>query len=244
VECPVCGGTFPGFALIDRPGGTSRPSERCPGCGARDRNRNLWLYLKNKTNLLSDRLRVLHFAPERIFAKKLKRQKNLDYVSVDLCRPRARVHADITAIPFPESSFDVLLCSHVLEHVGDDGKAMSELFRVLKPGGWGVIVVPIDSRRADTFEDPAVTAPADRQRLFGQADHVRVYGRDFRSRLERAGFAVRIEDYRSELGEARARRYGLRPRTPDIHLCSKPAEGVEPGRLFGRNRAEQWKPRP
>lgn len=148
-------------------------------------------------------------------------------MSADLSRPRARVHTDITAIPFLESSFDVILCSHVLEHVADDGKAMRELFRVLKPGGWAVLLVPVDSRREETFEDPTVVAPTERERLFGQADHVRLYGRDFPSRLEKAGFTVRVEDYRSELGEARARRYGLRPRRPDIHLCSKPADRVE-----------------
>ncbi|MEO8348179.1 MAG: class I SAM-dependent methyltransferase, partial [Acidobacteriota bacterium] len=117
---------------------------------------------------------MLHFTPERLFEKRLKRQKNIEYVSADLSRPRAMVHADITAIPFPKNSFDVILCSHVLAHVADDRKAVRELFRVLNSGGWAVLLVPVDSRRDETFEDPAVVAPADRERLFGQADHVRV----------------------------------------------------------------------
>lgn len=207
---------------MPRGGGAKSPSERCPRCGARERNRHLWLYLENRTNLFSEPLRVLHFAPERILEKKLERQRNLEYVSIDLSRRRAMVHADITAIPFPESSFDVILCSHVLEHVTDDRKAMRELFRVMKASGWAIVLVPVDSRREETFEDPSVVAPEDRERLFGQSDHVRAYGRDFPSRLEEAGFRVRVEDYRRELGRPRAIRYGLRPRRPDIHFCSKP----------------------
>jgi predicted SAM-dependent methyltransferase len=203
------------------PVGPNRPSARCPNCGARDRQRYLWLYLERKTNLLVDDLRVLHFAPERIFEKWLASQPNLDYVSADLERPRAMVKADITDLPFPDDSFDVILCSHVLEHVVEDRAAMRELYRVLRPGGWALVLVPIDFGRSETFEDAAVVAPAERERLFGQADHVRVYGRDFRARLEEAGFTVRVDDYRRELGEASARRYGLRPRKPDLHLCSK-----------------------
>jgi predicted SAM-dependent methyltransferase len=203
------------------PVGPNRPNARCPHCGARDRQRYLWLYLERKTNLRVDRLRVLHFAPERIFEQWLGSLPNLDYVSTDLERPRAMVKADITELPFPDESFDVILCSHVLEHVVEDRKAMQELYRVLRADGWALVLVPIDFSRRDTFEDPAVVAPADRERLFGQADHVRRYGRDFTARLEEAGFTVRVEDYRSELGEARARRYGLRPRRPDLHLCFK-----------------------
>jgi SAM-dependent methyltransferase len=209
-----------------RPVGPNRANARCPNCGARDRQRYLWLYLERKTNLLVDRLRVLHFAPERIFEEWLESRPNLDYVSTDLERERATVKADITDLPFPDDSFDVLLCSHVLEHVVDDRKAMRELYRVLRPSGWALVLVPIDFIRSETFEDPAVVAPAERERLFGQDDHVRVYGRDFPARLEEAGFTVRVEDFIGELGESEARRYGLRPRQPDLHLCLKDASGV------------------
>jgi SAM-dependent methyltransferase len=181
----------------------------------------MWLYLERKTNLLVDRLRVLHFAPERIFEERLRSRSNLDYVSTDLSRARADVKADITDLPFPDDSFDVILCSHVLEHVVEDGKAMRELYRVLRPGGWALVLVPIDFSRNTTFEDATIVTPADRERLFGQADHVRIYGRDFTARLEEAGFDVRVEDVRRELGESEARRYGLRPRNPDLHLCLK-----------------------
>lgn len=221
VTCPCCGQSARKFMPTVLPVGPNRPNARCPNCGARDRQRHLWLYLERKTNLFSDRLRVLHFAPERIFEEKLRSRANLDYVSTDLARARADVKADITDLPFPDDSFDVILCSHVLEHVVEDRKAMRELHRVLRPGGWALVLVPIDFGREETFENPAIVAPADRERLFGQADHIRVYGRDFTARLEEAGFTVRVEDFRRELGETAARRYGLRPRKPDLHLCLK-----------------------
>jgi SAM-dependent methyltransferase len=221
VTCPCCGRTARKFMPTVLPVGPNRPGARCPHCGARDRQRHLWLYLERKTNLFTDPLRVLHFAPERIFENRLRAQPNLDYVSTDLERARADVKADITDLPFPDDAFDVILCSHVLEHVPDDAQAMRELHRVLRPGGWAVVLVPIDFSREETFEDPAVVDPPDRERLFGQADHVRVYGRDLKARLQAAGFTVRVEDFRGELGEAEARRYGLRPRNPDLHLCLK-----------------------
>lgn len=205
------------------PVGRNRRNARCSNCGARDRQRYMWLYLERKTNLLTDPLRVLHFAPERIFEEWLGSRPNLDYISTDLERERATVKADITDLPFRDDSFDVILCSHVLEHVADDRKAMRELYRVLRLGGWALVLVPMDFRREETFEDPAVVEPAERERLFGQADHVRVYGRDFTSRLEESGFTVRVEDYTRELGESEARRFGLRPRKPDLHLCLKNA---------------------
>jgi SAM-dependent methyltransferase len=210
-----------------RPVGPNRANARCPSCGARNRQRRLWLYLERKTNLLVDRLRVLHFAPERIFEEWLGSRPNLDYVSTDLERPRAMVKADITDLPFPDDSFDAILCSHVLEHVVDDRNAMRELYRVLRPGGWAVVLVPIDFSRSETFEDPTIVAPADRERLFGQDDHVRVYGRDFTARLEEAGFTVRVEDFTRELTESETRRYGLR-RKRDLHLCLKNESGARP----------------
>jgi predicted SAM-dependent methyltransferase len=219
VECPLCNQRFRSFVPAVRPSGPNRLNELCPNCGARDRHRHLWLYLKNETNLLLENSRVLHFAPERIFERLLKAQRNLDYVSADLQRRRAAVLADITEIPFSDDSFDVILCSHVLEHVQDDRKAMRELRRVLKPEGWAVILVPISSKRAQTYEDPAIVSPKERERAFGQHDHVRIYGRDFKDRLLEAGF--KVADPKLEEGEERARKFGLRRRNPHIHLCFK-----------------------
>jgi predicted SAM-dependent methyltransferase len=223
VECPCCGGTFRRFLPAVRPVGPNRPAQRCPGCGARERNRHLWLYLRDKTDFFSDRLRVLHFAPERALEQRLAAQPNLDYVTTDLERARATVKADITALPFSDESFDVILCSHVLEHVVDDRKALRELFRVLKPNGWAVVQVPTSRRLSETYEDSTIVSPRDRERAFGQADHVRIYGRDFAARVREVGFNVRVEDYGRELGEERARRYGLRARKPGVglHVCEK-----------------------
>jgi predicted SAM-dependent methyltransferase len=205
-----------------RPVGPNRPGQRCPSCGARERHRHLWLYLRDKTDFFSERLRVLHFAPERPLEQRFAALSNLDYVSTDLDRSRAMVKADITALPFSDRSFDVILCSHVLEHVVDDRRALRELFRVLKPSGWAVVQVPTSRRLSETFEDPTIVSPEDRERVYGQTDHVRIYGRDFAERVREAGFTVRVEDYGRELGEAGARRYGLRPRKvgSGLHVCT------------------------
>ncbi len=221
VSCPICGGTFRKFLPKVTPvGRPMRPNSKCPRCGASERHRHLWLYLQNRTSLFSEPLRVLHFAPEWIIQKKLRRCPNLDYVSADLDPNRAMVELDITDITYPNESFDVVLCSHVLEHVADDRKAIGELYRVLKPGGWAAVLVPIDHRRIKTFEDPGVLSAADRERLFWQADHVRLYGRDFKHRLEQAGFRVTVDSYRQEPAADVMRRYGLK-RHDEIYFCAK-----------------------
>jgi hypothetical protein len=220
VTCPICEGTFRKFMPKVKPVGPNRSNSTCPRCGATERHRHLWLYLRNRTNLFSDSLRILHFAPERIIEKKLRRCPNLEYTSADLDPSRGMVKMDITDITYADESFDVALCSHVLEHVPDDRKAMSELYRILKPGGWAIVLVPIDYERAETFEDSSVVSPEARERLFWQADHVRLYGRDFEERLEGAGFAVTVESYRPEPATDVIRRYGLK-RHDEIYLCTK-----------------------
>jgi SAM-dependent methyltransferase len=162
-------------------GSPTRPNALCPFYGVLERHRILWLYLHNRTNLFHDRLKVLHFAPEEVFERALRASPNLDYITADL-NGTAMVRVDITAIPFEDNTFDVILCSHVLEHIPDDHKAMSELYRVLKPGGGAILLVPMDIDRATTFEDSSVVDPNERKRLFGQEDHVRIYGRDYRNR--------------------------------------------------------------
>jgi SAM-dependent methyltransferase len=162
----------------------------------------------------------LHFAPEHIIQKKLRACSNLDYTSADLDSPLAMVRLDITDIPYAENTFDVILCSHVLEHIPDDHQAMGELYRILKPGGWALVLVPFDPERAETFEDPDVVDPKERLRLFGQSDHVRIYGCDLKDRLERVGFTVRQEFYARELGPILAERYGLLVEL-DMFYCTK-----------------------
>jgi SAM-dependent methyltransferase len=123
----------------------------------------------------------------------------------------------VQRLPFRDGAFDALLCHHVLEHVPDDRAAMRELRRVLRPGGWAILQSPIRSRLEATLEDPAVTDPRERERLFGQRDHLRQYGRDYADRLRAAGFEVRAERFFDELPPERRARHGLKDET--IWLC-------------------------
>lgn len=218
--CPCCNGRFRRLLPY---GVNPRPNAKCPRCGSLERHRLLWLYLKNRTNLFSDKLRVLHFAPEPVFQSVFKSTPNLDYLSADLDPSKAMVKMDITNILFEDNSFDVLLCNHVLEHIINDRKGMSELFRVLKPGGWAILQSPMDTTLEETFEDPSITSPEDRERVFGQNDHVRIYGRDYKDRLEQAGFTVNVDDYVKELGNETMAKFRL----PDeeIFFCTKPVRG-------------------
>lgn len=215
-ECPCCGGRFRKFHSF---GANSRPNIQCPRCLSLDRHRLQWLYFKDKTNLFTDPLRLLHVAPESVLRQAFMTMPNIDYLSVDLSSPLAMVKMDITNMEIEDNYFDVIICNHVLEHIPDDLKAMRELFRVLKPGGWAILQVPITQEK--TFEDPKVTTPAERLKVFGQEDHVRAYGLDYRERLEKAGFNVKVGSYVRELSEDVVERYRL-PRDEDIHFCSKP----------------------
>jgi SAM-dependent methyltransferase len=219
VECPCCGGMFRRFA----PYGVSprRPRARCPGCGAMERHRHLWLFLSERTDLLTRPQRLLHFAPEAVFRRQLEALPGLCYVTADLAAGRARVRADIMRVPFADASFDAILCNHVLEHVPDDKLAMGELLRILRPGGWAVVQVPQRSRMPETLEDSSVSDPRERERLFGQRDHLRQYGADYAGRLAAAGFEVEAERFGDGLPAGRQERYGLKSEL--IHLCRKPA---------------------
>ena len=165
-----------------------------------ERHRLLWLYLKNETNFFTDTLKVLHFAPEQAFYKRFKKLENITYTTTDLNSPIGDVKADICQLPFADNSYDVILCNHVLEHISDDTKAMEELHRVLKPGGWGVFQIPQDLNREKTFEDNAITDRKERARIFGQYDHVRIYGRDYFNKLRSIGFKVDEINYTEALG--------------------------------------------
>ncbi len=213
--CPCCKGRFRKLLPYGR---SARPDAKCPKCGSLERHRLIWLYLKDRTRLFDDELSLLHFAPEQLFQKIFCSLGNLSYVSADLHDRNAMLKMDITDIFFKDNVFDMILCSHVLEHVRDDRKAMSEMFRVLKPGGLLVAVVPID--REQTLEDPSVTSPEERKRLFGLEDHVRRYGRDFVERLQQAGFSVKVIDYVAELGPELKDKYALV--NMSIHCCVKP----------------------
>lgn len=187
----------------------SRQNVLSPSTLSLERHRLLWLYLNGETNFFTGNLSLLHFAPEQAFYHRFKAQKNLVYTTTDLNSPLAEVKADICKLPFEDNSFDVILCNHVLEHIPDDRKALSELFRVMKPGGWGIFQVPQDLKRIKTFEDPGITDKQERRKIFGQYDHVRVYGRDYFDILREAGFRVREVDYTKTMDPGEADRYRL-----------------------------------
>src|SRR5690625_2149812 len=174
-----------------------------------ERHRLLWLYLQNQTDFFEAEQKVLHFAPEQAFYKRFRKMKNLDYTTTDLNSPLADVKADICDLPFSDNTYDVIFCNHVLEHIPDDTKAMRELFRVLKPGGMAVLQIPQDLNRRDTFEDDSITDPKERTKIFGQYDHVRIYGRDYFDKLRSIGFEVREVDYTAQLSPAEMERYRL-----------------------------------
>lgn len=174
-----------------------------------ERHRLLWLYLKRKTNFFTAPLKVLHFAPEQAFYKRFRKLENIKYTTTDLNSPLADVKADICELPFSNNSFDFILCNHVLEHISDDERAMKEIFRVLKPGGTAILQIPIDMQRKLTFEDDSITDKEERSRIFGQYDHVRVYGRDYFATLRKIGFKVEEVDLTEELSEEEIRRYSL-----------------------------------
>lgn len=173
-----------------------------------ERHRLLWLYLTNETDFFTSKKKVLHMAPEQCFLTRF-RKLNHDYKTADLDSPIADVKADIINLPFNDNSFDVIFCNHVLEHVQDDTKAMKELFRVMKKGGMGIFQVPQDLNRNVTFEDNSITDPKKRAKIFGQYDHVRVYGRDYFDKLRSIGFNVEEVNYSQKISSELLSRYRL-----------------------------------
>jgi SAM-dependent methyltransferase len=204
-QCNICGSSMRKFER----GTWTQDELQCPFCLSRPRHRTAYIFFRERTGLFDGTpKRMLHVAPEASLALKFLAIPNIDYLSGDLNPKAAMVQMDITDIHFPDNSFDVIYCSHVLEHVPDDRKAMSELARVLKPGGWAVIAVPIP-RGDRTFEERRITSPEDRARVYGQADHVRAYGPDFVDRLEEAGFDVTIDNFAKGFTDEMVRRHGL-----------------------------------
>ncbi len=206
---PIDGKSFKTFLPYGY--GTQRNNVLSPSTLSLERHRLLWLYLKNETNFFtsSNKLNVLHFAPEQCFLKRFKALKNLNYTTTDLHSPIADVKADICNLPFNNNQFDVVLCNHVLEHIPNDTKAMQELYRVMKPGGWGIFQIPQDLNREFTFEDNTITDKKERAKLFGQYDHVRVYGRDYFDKLRHVGFKVNETDYTAIFSERELTTYCL-----------------------------------
>lgn len=218
VECPIDGRTYRKFLPYGRL--ESRPNALCPSSLSLERHRLMWLYLKNKTNFFTDKLKLLHIAPELCFIKIFERMENLQYISGDIESPLANVIMDVHEIPYDENTFDVIFCNHVMEHVEDDIKSMSEIHRVLKPGGWAIIQSPVYMEMEHTLEDSSITDPLERERIFGQNDHMRKYGSDYGVRLRKGGFKVTEDNYLHELSYKERIRYAL-PEKEIIYFCEK-----------------------
>lgn len=194
-----------------------RPNSTCPVCGSLERHRLLWNFFEAETNLFSDsHKKMLHIAPEACFVSRFQKLSTLDYLTADLENP-AMVQMDITNIQYPDNSFDIVYCSHVLEHIPDDRTAMKELARVLQPSGWAVLQVPMGTE--PTQENLSITDPEERTRLYGQSDHVRMYGPDYKERLEESGFQVSAISYLSRFDTTQKQKLGLINCNDDIYYC-------------------------
>src|SRR6185295_19384298 len=213
VHCPLCANDFDRFK-----DDWNRPDALCWRCGSHERHRAQWLLFERRPELLRDAGSLLHVSPEWCLRERLAGRPDLRYVTTDLDPAQdVDLRLDLTALDLPDDAFDAVICSHVLEHVPDDGAAMRELRRVTAPGGWCLVMVPLDITRATTYEDPSVVTPEDREREFLQDDHVRLYAPDIVERLATAGFDVEIVRP-EELGPQAVRRAGLLP-ADWVFLC-------------------------
>lgn len=197
-----------------------RKNALSPSTLSLERHRLLWLYLKNETVLFEKKIKLLHFAPEQAFYKRFKKLSNIQYDTIDINSPLAKIKADICDLPIKENTYDFILCNHVLEHVLDDNKAMSELYRVLKKGGTGIFQVPIDMKREKTFQDDSITDKLERNKIFGQYDHVRVYGKDYFKKLEDTGFKVQQIDYSKKFSDKEILKFSI-IKGEIIPVCTK-----------------------
>jgi hypothetical protein len=219
-KCTICKHEYKKFLPYGR-GESARENALCPHCLSLERHRLIWLYLQEKTNFFTEKLKVLHIAPEACLMNPLGKMPNLDYITADLVSPLAKVKMDIHQMPFENNTFDVLFCNHVLEHVADDYQAIREIHRVLKPNGWAILQVPFfDLSLEKTYEDASITSPTERFKHFGQEDHVRMYGKDYAIRLASSGLQVEENDFVKQLSPEIVKQYGL-PAQEILYVCRK-----------------------
>jgi SAM-dependent methyltransferase len=217
-ECNLCG--WKGKSFVDfNPGhGVTQKKLTCPDCYSQPRNRLSYFFLKNiiPTNKA---LNVLHISPEYGLTKMFKSYPLINYTSIDINPKKALRKEDITGLSFKDSSFDLIFCSHVLEHVPNDKKAISEIYRVLKKNGTAIIIVPLYKNQKKTYEDFSITNPKERAKAFGQWDHVRICGQDYVKRLKKEGFKAKIENYSKKLDKNIIKRFGILDE--QIYICKK-----------------------
>ena len=219
VTCNVCDHHYRKFLPYGR---KARSNALCPNCLSLERHRLMWQFLKDKTDFFNSEPKILHVAPELCFIKKFEAIHRENYITADIESPLAKVKLDVLDMPFSEPEFDIVFCNHVMEHVKDDSKAMQEIFRVMKPGGWGIIQIPLFHPLPETtYEDSKVTSPADRKKAFGQSDHVRLYGKDYIDRLKSAGFEAKEIWLGKEMDEGLMAKYAF-PADEPIFFVQKP----------------------
>ncbi len=206
VECPVCGKHFRKFLPYGNKAGVNR---LCPNCLSLERHRLMWIYLKEHSDFFTKQSKVLHIAPEQPFYKKFRKADNLDYTTGDIVSPLADIHFDIMNIPLPADTYDWVICNHVLEHVENDIDAMKQILKILKPGGKAIMQVPINYSYIETHEDLTITDPKEREKVFGQYDHVRWHGLDYPDRIKKAGFKVEEFNVTNHLSNELIERYRL-----------------------------------
>jgi SAM-dependent methyltransferase len=214
VFCSVCESKYKTFTPY---GVKRRENARCLKCGSLERHRLLLMYLKEKTDIFTkDKIKLLHFAPEECFFGIFSASPNIEYYPCDYYPENFNYESnvevtkvDITDIPFDTNFFDVILCNHVLEHIPDDTKAMEELKRVLKPNGWGIFQVPIRYDLEQTYEDASIIEPKAREKAYGDSDHVRWYGKDYKNKLTKAGFDTVEDKYVEQFSSEDIFKYGL-----------------------------------
>jgi SAM-dependent methyltransferase len=217
--CPIINKSYRKFLPYGRT--NPRSNALCPESLSLERHRLLYLFLQQKTDFFKRKLQVMHVAPELCMIDPFEKQHEEGYITTDLESPLAKVKADIHQLPFDEDIFDVAICNHVLEHVENDIKAMKEIYRVLRPGGWAILQVPFFPPLPEkTEEDITIQDPRERERLFGQDDHVRKYGKDYAERLRSAGFKVKEDRFIDEFSPEEKARFAL-PADETIYYCMK-----------------------
>lgn len=212
VECNVCGSTYSSFLPY-----LDRANALCPHCGSLERVRLLQYFITD-LQLINKDTKLLHVAPEECLFKHLKEKLGSNYIPADkfaevYTYPEGTVDMDITDIDLKDESVDMVICMHVLEHIQDDKKAISELYRVLKKGGVAILQVPFDKNRQHTYEDASITGHEERRKHFGQFDHVRIYGRDYIDRFVAPGFTIEQEDYANRLDDKVKQRHVFKEQT-------------------------------
>ncbi len=218
--CPCCKGRVIAFNNWQHVQG-----ETCPHCGSARRHRLLHLFLTQHAPVMFEaRKCLLHIAPENYLRRLFQKNPSIEYISADLSMENVMVKMDITDIQFPDDSFDFIICNHVLEHVIEDRKAMKEFCRVLNPGGFAVLQVPVYPDK--TIEDSSVVDPQERKRLFGLEDHVRKYGQDYKQRLEESGFIVKTFAVKELFTHEQIIYFGLYE-GETIYTCFKTEKGFQ-----------------